>query len=199
MEDIMKGLGAIIVAVIGGIAVWWLTTTPGILTPVPAATSRPATVVPTTPPRSFMERLVGNYELISWNQASGPIDLGVGIKDGTLEIDSSGNVDWDLDIWDKAANPSTPANTTARQQCGGRVSSESQQIIWVFGGDRNRSSGGVNDMRLSDDTIFLALCGGDVTGVRSASFSLTLDEQSNGSVFLEMSNSEGTYRWRKDT
>lgn len=206
MEGILKGLGAIIVTVIGGLAVWWLTASPDSPIgpknvpqsnpPSVAPTSIPETAAPTAEPQSFSERLAGDYELDSWNRAQEPIDLAVGVKDGTLQIDLAGNADWDLSIWDRAANPGTPDVAPSRITCGGRVSSEAQQIIWVPGGDRNSAIDWEPRLDGLYTEVFTTLCGGQSSGT-SAPFGLSLDEQSNGNVFLEMSNSEGTFRWVK--
>jgi len=195
MEGIVKGLGAIIVTVLGGLALWWLTTNAN--SPFVSGSDN-ANGVSTTAPRSFMERLAGDYELISWNRAPGPIDLGVGVKNGTLEIDAAGNADWSLGIWDRAANPNTPATAPSRIRCGGRVSSQMQQITWVSGGDRNEAIDWEDRLMGLYTDVWITFCGGQSAG-GSAPFGLSLDEQSNGNVLLEMSNSEGTFRWVKES
>ena len=188
---VVKWVAAIVGSIIAGLAVWWLTTGADNNS---TTSNQPAT---TRAPQSFMERLTGNYELISWNEAAGPIVLGVGVKDGTLRIDAAGNADWNLGMWDSAASPSEPSGAApSRTRCGGRVCTQSQQIIWVSGGDRNESIDWQDGLMSIWDDMWLTFCGGHVNGA-SAPFDLNLNEQSNGRVFLEMSNSEGTFRWVK--
>lgn len=199
MEGLLKGLGAVIVAIIGGLAVWWLTTaSESPITPTQVPTRRPATAVPTQRPQSFMERLEGSYTLVSWNRENNPIDLAIRVRDGTLRIDAAGNADWNIGMWDYGTNPSTPTSAPSRTRCGGRVSSQNQQIVWVSGSDRNEAINWERAMRSLYTETWTTFCGGQSSGT-SDPFDLSLDEQSNGTVFLEMSNSEGTYRWQKDT
>ena len=145
-----------------------------------------------------MERLSGNYNFVSWNQAPGPIELGVGAVNGTLQIDEAGNAGWDLGMWDRAANPNATPTVPSRTRCGGKVSSQTHQITWVSGGDRNESINWENNLMSVSRYIWPTFCGGDVGGV-SAPFNLSLDQQSNGNVFLEMSNSKGTFQWVKNS
>jgi hypothetical protein len=193
MKNVLKWLGAIAGSVIAGVVVWWLTTSGGGGNAAPTSQPPPVTQIPA----SFLERVSGHYTLLSWDEAAGPITMGVGVKDGTLQIDRNGNADWQLGIWDSAAHPDPPSGSAPSQiKCGGRVSSQSQEVSWVSGGDRNVAidwEPGIESVR---DMVWPAFCGGDVGGV-NAPFSLNLDEQSDGRNLLEMSNSEGTFRWVK--
>ena len=201
MIRFLRGVLTLLIAIIAGVAVWWLTTSPD--SPLPDLFSNnppvtnPNNPAPTDRPLSFMERLAGDYVFVSWDRTSRPIDLGVRVSDGTLQIDTSGNADWNIGIWDWAANPNTPSTSTSRIRCGGRVHTQSQQIEWVSGGDRNQSIDWEGRLNGLHTEIFTAFCGGQSSGT-SAPFSLSLDEQSSGVVFLEMRNDEGTYRWRKN-
>lgn len=123
-----------------------------------------------------MERLAGNYELISWNRTPGPIDLAVGVKYGTLRIDPAGNADWNLGMWDRAASPNTPATASSRTRCGGRVNLQTQQIVWVSGSDRNEAINWERVMDSNYDEMWPTYCGGHVNGI-STPFNLSLDEQ----------------------
>jgi hypothetical protein len=176
--------------IIAGVAVWWLTSKLG-------GGPAPVTPSPELRPRSFLERISGSYELISWNEVNRPTVLGVGVKDGMLMIQSHGDADWALGIWDSAARPGTPPGATqSRIKCGGTVSGQDQQLRWAPGGARNAAidwEPGIESVR---DIVWLAFCGSQVGGP-GAPFTLHLDEQSDNRVTLEMKNSEGTFLWGK--
>ena len=146
-------------------------------------------------PASFLERVSGDYTLVSWQRTPGPIDLGVRVKDGTLHIDGNGDADWDLGIWDSALRPDPPPGpTTSRIRCGGTVVGESQTLEWAPGGNRNEAINWTDGIRSVRDRVELAFSGA-TDGGRNAPFTLSLDEQSSGRKLLEMRNSEGTFRW----
>ncbi len=181
----LKWIGGIVSSIVAGLIVWWV-----ISQLDPVEKEKPI-------PKSFLEKLYGSYRLESWEKASGPIELGVSVKDGTLSIDENGEANWNLGIWDSAKHPATPAGTTSsRIKCGGRVSGASQQLRWVSGGKRNVAidwERGIDSVR---KMVWPTFCGGRTAGP-SAPFSLHLDEPSNEPKYLEMTNTKGTFLWLK--
>ena len=186
-----KVIVAIVVAVIGGLIVWFLTSEGGPFNPEATPTPRP-TSTPT-----FSALASGSYSLASWTEAVGPIRLGVGVKDGSLNIDGNGNADWDLGIWDSGRSPQTPPGATvSRLKCGGQLSFSSRQLSWVIGGDRNVAIDWERGITSVRDMVWPTFCGGHVTGA-DAPFAVNVEARSNGQVILEMSNSQGTFIWTR--
>lgn len=175
----LKWVGGIVAAVIAGVAVWYITRPPD-----------------PQPPRTFLEKLSGEYTLRTWNEANRPVTMGVNVAGGELKIDTSGNVDWELSIWDSALHPQgPPADNRSRIKCGGAVISSSQELRWVPGGQRNAAIDWVRGIDSVRQMVWLAYCGGHVQ--ESAPFELHYEEPSSGRPTLEMKNSEGVYIWEK--
>jgi hypothetical protein len=120
--------------------------------------------------------------------------MAVSVKEGELTIDADGNADWELGIWDSGLNPSEPDIAPSRIRCGGRVQFSTLDLTWVPGGARNASINWEPGIESVRNMVFPAFCGGHIE--TNAPFSLDLVQTPSG-LLLEMTNSEGAFRWRK--
>ena len=181
MKSVLGWIAGIAASVIAGVFLWYLTQPP------------PPREVP--PQLTFAQLLLGSYKLSSWQQAAGPITMGVKAKSGTMRISQDGNADWELQIWDSAKNPNTPTGATkSRIKCGGAVSFQTKSLNWTPGGSRNVSIDWERGIESVRDMVWPAFCGGS-SGVAAAPFSLHVVEQDGGRKLLEMTNSKGAFRW----
>lgn len=157
------------------------TKAPPTKTPPPAATATP----PPTP--TFLERVSGNYRLVRWIEAPGPITIGMRVTTGTLKIDTTGDAQWAITIQEagKTVKPEPG------MKCKGRVELANPQLEGVPGTPGNEQINWTGNMSSIADAMWLTFCGWYVDG-RRANFTLTL----SGNL-LEMKNSRGTYTWTR--
>lgn len=143
------------------------------------------------PPRSFLEKLSGSYQLVSWNEAHGPITLYIDAKDGSLRIDDTGKAIWELYIQQRGER----THPSSRIKCKGQARTSSHQLDGVpgpgneaFNWDRN-----IESVR---ESVWLTFCGW-TTARPSDPFSISVDESTGGKKILQMKNSKGTFVWSK--
>lgn len=148
----------------------------------------PETRVPTPTP-TFLERISGSYNLMSWTEAPSPITLYLDAKDGTLKIDETGDTSWDLGIQQRGEIETA----TSRIICKGKVSISSQQLVGGPGGEAYNWDSNIESVR---DDVWKTFCGWSVGGY-SDPFTLHIDESGTGKKILEMKNSKGTFKWRR--
>lgn len=140
-----------------------------------------------TPTPTFLERISGSYNLMSWTEAPSQITLYIDVKDGTLKIDETGDAIWDLGIQQRG-EIGTP---TSRIICKGKVSISSQQLVGGQGGEAYNWDSNIESVR---DDVWKTFCGWSVEGY-SDPFTLYIDEGGTGKKILEMKNSKGTFKW----
>jgi hypothetical protein len=183
----------LLVTVLGGVAIWWLTTDPN--SPLVKSTDVPPGE------QSFLQQVAGNYVLDSWNEHTEPYTLYLDVLDGTLNIDSTGNASWRLSF-DERGETHTPRPAV---ECKGRVSASSRQIEGVEG---SNAIDWTSDIMSVDGSgvvgVHMAFCGWDNAPVQrenlgpfyKAPFDLAVQSVGGGTKILEMRNTEGTFTWR---
>ncbi|MFT5311955.1 MAG: hypothetical protein ACI8Z9_000431 [Paraglaciecola sp.] len=181
MKSVLGWVAGIAASVIAGVFLWYFTKSPSDL-----------------PPLTFTQLLPGSYRLSTWQEAAGPITMGVKAKSGTMRISQGGNADWELQIWDSAKNPDTPTGATkSRIKCAGTVSLQTKSLNWTPSGSRNVAIDWERGITSVRDMVWPAFCGG-TSAVTATPFSLHVVEQDGGRKLLEMSNSKGAFRWISD-
>ena len=192
MGKVIIGIIVIVVVALGsGVAGYWLHKPPPCNCPSPGQSTGA-----TAPTLTFLEKVAGEYTLSSWQQANSPMILGVSVEQGSLRIDSSGNADWQLKIWDSLLHPiGPPSGNKSGIKCGGSVMSSSQTLRWVSGGQRNSAIDWVRGIESKRNKVWLAFCGGNVQ--ESALFRLFYQKSSTGKATLAMNNSKGYFVWQK--
>jgi hypothetical protein len=160
--------------------------------------SSPPTDIPPPPPtpeRTFAEKVSGSYNLISWDEAAGPITLWMDVLAGTLNIDQTGNASWELAIQERG-EPTTPQ---PRIQCRGSVRFSSQQMEGEPG-TGNVQRDWTSDIRSIEESVWLSFCGWTISreqGDIREPFTLYIEDLGNGQSLLEMRNAKGTFTWSK--
>lgn len=175
-------LSAMIVTVVGGLIVWWLTTDPN----SPFANNE-----------TFVEELAGTYAMSSWIETTSPYTLYVDVQGGELTINDDGSAVWNVVIDDIGAD-TTPKPEIA---CRGEVLSEDKLMAPLPGGtDYNLTSNLMAADRLGTNSLHLSICGRTVYDVQREGFGPTTVEPFSLSLDgdrLEMRNSEGFFIWQK--
>ncbi len=140
---------------------------------------------------SFLEKITGNYVLISWTEARSPITLGFEVQEGSLSIDGI-DAKWNVLLQQRYSSNPGQVKMTAR----GRVLIQDQKLEGVTGGKDN-STDYLDDRwgQVSSD-IELAVRGWD-SAVSPDPFTISTNTDSNGTTLLQMRNSRGTFTWRK--
>ncbi len=178
-----KVLAAIVTAVVAGVILWAILPKPNGSPP-----HTPGTPGPEEP--SFLERVSGDYHLMSWEEAHGPTTLYIDAKQGTLSISDSGQARWELQIQQRGERGAAQS----RIRCKGRVLASSQKLEHV-GGSGNEAINWDSNIESVRDSVWETF-GSSTVGGASYPFALHAEE-SGGSVILTMRNSKGTFTWRK--
>jgi hypothetical protein len=173
------------------------------------ATNGPTTGQPpttTTPPPptsapaelSFVDRVAGTWTLKSWTEKAGPVTLYIQAERGTLTVKPDRDVDWRLDIDERAEN-NTPQPAIA---CGGRLNL-SNRIEPVRGGDRNSDINWTADLQSVDRSstgqnhVRRALCGWTNDG-HDYPYTVKIDGASTQKAKnMELTNAYGTFIWTR--
>ncbi len=175
-------LAGVITIVVGGIAIYQF------VNPEP----KPI-VEPPVKERSFLEKATGSYTLNSWIQADRPIEIGIKILEGTMDIKSDGTMDWTLLLAQSYSSQPDRVRMTSR----GRIQLSNKRVLSVQGGEFNKTHhfGGTSWIQVSKDAQ-LAVRGWAIGQPKDA-FKVSVNEQSNGSISFEMTNTRGTYFWEQ--
>ncbi len=169
-------IAAIVGIIAGGIAIYQF------ISPEPPPPDEP----------SFLEKVSGSYVLASWVQAHRPVELGIEIPEGTLEVGTDGIMNWSVLLQQTyTANPGR-VRMTAR----GRIQVGSQKVLGIQGGQYNNTQYLDNRWGQVSSDVVLAIRGWS-SGQPEDAFQMSIDEGGGGSLLLQMSNSRGTFTWRK--
>lgn len=191
----------LIVTVVGGVTVFWLTegrsqppTGGGSGGSSPTGEPQNATTNPPQP-LSLVERLAGEWLLVSWAEAGGPVTLYIEARAGNLTITENGEADWRLDI-DEVGETHQPQPAIAcvgRLNLGGQIEPvpRAEEIDWTADlRSANFSSTG-------EDRIKRALCGWATIGTR-APYDITTDgDETRPADTFEMRNEYGRFVWQR--
>jgi hypothetical protein len=149
---------------------------------------------PPPPPRpeSFLQSAAGPYSLASWIQANRPIELGISIPEGSLQVRDDGTMDWSVMLVQTHVKAPGRVRMTAR----GQIQVSTQRVVGVPGGKYNNTEYLDSRWGQVSSDVTLAVRGW-TPGEQEDPFRLSLDKSSEGRVLLEMVNSRGTFTWTK--
>lgn len=166
-------IGAIVGIIVGGIAIYRF-------------------INPSPDGPSFLERVSGSYALTSWVPGHRPVELGIEIPEGTLEVGTDGTMNWSVLLRQTyVANPGR-VRMTAR----GRIQIGSLKVLGITGGQYNNTHYLDHRWGQVSSDVVLAVRGWS-PGQPEDAFQMSVDEGLGGSLLLQMSNSRGTFTWRK--
>lgn len=131
----------------------------------------------------------GVYRLVRWKEAPSPITIYMEVDNGLLEIDPTGEAEWNLFIREKGEYPDPKPSIT----CKGRFQ---KSTLLLEGGPGGNARYWTFDMSGFDHDLWMTFCGWDVGG-EVDSFALYPSEMGAGKRVLEMKNSRGTLIWEK--
>lgn len=142
--------------------------------------------------RSFLEEIAGEYSLISWTEAHRPISLGFEVKEGSLSIDNAGDAKWSVLLQQEYATNPGQVRMVAR----GRVLIGERKLEGVTGGQDNNTHYLDERWGQVSSDVELAVRGWN-PGANPDSFTISTNTSSNGITLLQMTNSRGTFTWRR--
>lgn len=149
---------------------------------------------PDNPPEElpFLEKAAGTYVLNSWVQAQRTIELGAEVIEGSLSFDRDGTMNWSVLLRQTFASNPGQVRMTAR----GKVNIGSKKVLCIKGGQYNNTHYLDNHWGQVSPDIQLAVRGWCI-GQPEDAFQISIEEVGDGGLWMQMSNSRGTYTWRK--
>ncbi len=172
-------------AVLAGLILWWVTYSKP---PPPPKPEKPEPVL------SLLERVSGNYELMTWHGKDVADSPQMTPTQGTLRIDQNGNAYWEMQLHD--------GDMLGVHTCSGTVDITSKQIE-VGDAQNNFPKGLPKDLLAQDAATGRKLISfldslNKAFGGKKYGFSFDLDESSDQTI-LQWRNHMGLLNWRSET